>query len=49
MLATLEQHEARGVTYLSDDYPVVWHSASGATVIDVDGNAYTDLTSAFGV
>jgi 4-aminobutyrate aminotransferase-like enzyme len=29
--------------------PIFWESASDATVIDVDGNAYVDLTAAFGV
>lgn len=42
-------YEAPGVTYLGDDFPVFWESASGATVTDVDGNRYLDLTSAFGV
>ena len=41
--------EARGVTYLADDYPIFWESAQGALVTDVDGNRYLDLTSAFGV
>jgi 4-aminobutyrate aminotransferase-like enzyme len=41
--------EARGVTYLADDFPVFWESANGATVTDADGNRYLDLTSAFGV
>ncbi|HEY0798149.1 MAG TPA: aspartate aminotransferase family protein [Candidatus Baltobacteraceae bacterium] len=45
----LRAAEARGVTYLGDDYPVFWQSASGATVTDIDGNQYIDLTSAFGV
>jgi 4-aminobutyrate aminotransferase-like enzyme len=45
----LAAFEAPGVTYLGDDYPVFWQSASGATVTDVDGNRYLDLTSAFGV
>jgi len=45
----LARYEARGVTYLADDYPVFWERASGATVTDVDGNRYLDLTSAFGV
>src|SRR6185437_15797234 len=35
--------------YVADDYPVVWASAHGALVTDVDGNRYLDLTSAFGV
>ncbi|MBV8245070.1 MAG: aspartate aminotransferase family protein [Candidatus Eremiobacteraeota bacterium] len=41
--------ESRGVTYLSDDFPVFWESASGANVFDVDGNAFIDLSGAFGV
>jgi len=49
LLAIVRRHEARGVTYVADDYPIVWGSANGATVTDVDGNTYTDLTSAFGV
>ena len=32
----------------SDD-PIVWESALGANVVDVDGNRYVDLTSGFGV
>jgi 4-aminobutyrate aminotransferase-like enzyme len=45
----LATYEAPGVTYLADDYPVFWESARGAVVVDVDGNRYLDLTSAFGV
>jgi len=41
--------ETRGVTYLADDFPVFWESASGATVRDVDGNRFLDLSAAFGV
>lgn len=47
--ARLAAHESRNVTYLSDDFPIFWESASRATVVDVDGNRYTDLTAAFGV
>jgi 4-aminobutyrate aminotransferase-like enzyme len=47
--AELARYEVRGVTYLADDYPVFWERAAGATVTDVDGNRYLDLTSAFGV
>jgi len=46
---SLRAHESRGVTYLADDFPIFWESASGALVTDVDGNRYIDLTSAFGV
>jgi 4-aminobutyrate aminotransferase/(S)-3-amino-2-methylpropionate transaminase len=41
--------EARGVTYLADDFPVFWERAAGALIVDVDGNRYLDLTAAFGV
>ncbi len=49
LIATLRRYEARGVTYVDERFPVAWERASGATVIDADGNRYTDLTSAFGV
>jgi 4-aminobutyrate aminotransferase-like enzyme len=45
----LQAHESRNVTYIAADFPVFWESASGATVTDVDGNRYIDLTAAFGV
>jgi 4-aminobutyrate aminotransferase-like enzyme len=45
----LQMHESRNVTYIAADFPVFWESASGATVTDVDGNRYIDLTAAFGV
>ncbi|MDQ2864723.1 MAG: aspartate aminotransferase family protein [Candidatus Eremiobacteraeota bacterium] len=49
LLDPLRLHESRNVTYVGDDFPVFWESARGATVTDVDGNRYLDLTSAFGV
>jgi 4-aminobutyrate aminotransferase-like enzyme len=49
LAAELARYEAPGVTYLAGDYPVFWERASGASVVDVDGNRYLDLTSAFGV
>lgn len=49
LAADLARTEARGVTYLADDFPVFWESASGALVYDVDGNRYIDGTAAFGV
>jgi 4-aminobutyrate aminotransferase-like enzyme len=49
LVTPLRAHESRNVTYLGDDFPVFWKSASGATVEDVDGNRYIDLTAAFGV
>jgi 4-aminobutyrate aminotransferase-like enzyme len=45
----LRAHESRNVTYLTNEFPVFWDVASGATVTDVDGNRYIDLTAAFGV
>jgi 4-aminobutyrate aminotransferase/(S)-3-amino-2-methylpropionate transaminase len=47
--ALVSRYEARGVTYVGDDYPVAWAEAHGALVTDVDGNRYLDLTAAFGV
>ncbi len=47
--ALLHAYESRNVTYLADDFPVFWESALGALVVDVDGNEFVDLTSAFGV
>jgi 4-aminobutyrate aminotransferase len=41
--------ESRNVTFLSEEFPVFWESALGATVSDVDGNRFLDLTSAFAV
>ena len=45
----LRRRESHNVTYVGEDFPVFWQSAHGATVTDVDGNRYLDLTSAFGV
>lgn len=47
--ARLKAREQRNVTFVSGDLPVVWESAAGATVRDVDGNEYIDCTAAFGV
>lgn len=49
LLPALRDFESRNVTYIDDDLPIFWESASGATVNDVDGNRYIDLTAAFGV
>lgn len=46
---SLRAHESRNVTYVGDEFPVFWESASGAIVTDVDHNRYIDLTAAFGV
>lgn len=45
----LRAHESHNVTFFSERFPIFWESAQGATVTDVDGNRYIDLTSAFGV
>jgi 4-aminobutyrate aminotransferase-like enzyme len=44
----LARHESRNVTHLAAN-TIFWESASGAIVIDVDGNEYIDCTAAFGV
>lgn len=49
LAARLRLHESRNVTFLSEEFPVFWESAEGATVTDVDGNRYIDCTAAFGV
>jgi 4-aminobutyrate aminotransferase-like enzyme len=46
---TLRAYESRNVTFVDQDFPIFWESASGANVVDVDGNRYIDLTGAFGV
>ncbi len=45
----LRSVESQNVTFLGKEFPVFWRSARGAMVQDVDGNAYLDLTAAFGV
>jgi 4-aminobutyrate aminotransferase-like enzyme len=47
--ALVARYEAPGITYVADDYPIVWASAHGAIVTDADGNRYIDLTGAFSV
>ncbi len=49
LAARLRRVESQNVTYLSDGFPIFWKSARGVRVRDVDGNAYVDLTAAFGV
>lgn len=46
---SLRERESRNVTYLTPEFPVFWETASRATIADVDGNRYIDLTAAFGV
>jgi 4-aminobutyrate aminotransferase-like enzyme len=45
----LRAAESRNITWTSERFPVFWEAARGANVLDVDGNVYVDLTSAFGV
>ena len=47
--ARLAAVESRGVTFLADDFPPFWESASGSEVVDAEGMRYIDFTSAFGV
>ncbi|MFY7952294.1 MAG: aminotransferase class III-fold pyridoxal phosphate-dependent enzyme, partial [Armatimonadaceae bacterium] len=49
--ARLKGSECPQVTYCADDgsFPIFWESGSGCSVVDVDGNHFLDLTSAFGV
>ena len=49
MAFRLSRVESRNVTHLTPAFPVFWEAASGANVMDVDGNVYLDLTGAFGV
>ena len=49
LIPSLRSYESQNVTYVDDEFPVFWESASGATITDVDGNRYIDLTAAFGV
>ena len=41
--------ESRNVTCLAPEAPIFWERARGATVWDVDGNRFIDLTAGFGV
>jgi 4-aminobutyrate aminotransferase-like enzyme len=45
----LQWYESRNVTFVDERFPVFWEATLGATVTDVDGNRYIDLTAAFGV
>jgi 4-aminobutyrate aminotransferase/(S)-3-amino-2-methylpropionate transaminase len=49
LATSLAATEVRGVTFLAPNYPIFWESGDGATITDVDGNRYLDLTGAFGV
>lgn len=45
----LARVESPGVTTFTEAWPIFWERAHGATVVDVDGHSYLDLTAAFGV
>lgn len=51
VLGQLRRFESRNVTFIDPDgsWPIVWESARGVHVRDVEGRAYLDLTAAFGV
>ncbi len=49
LASRLRRVESRNVTHLGADFPVFWRRARGMAVEDADGNAYLDLTGAFGV
>jgi 4-aminobutyrate aminotransferase-like enzyme len=49
LTSPLRAYESRNVTFVDERFPVFWESAFGATVTDVDGNRYIDLTAGFGV
>lgn len=50
-LERLRQYEAPNVTFVDPDggWPIVWVSARGEWVWDVEGRRYVDLTAGFGV
>jgi 4-aminobutyrate aminotransferase-like enzyme len=51
VLDLLRAYESRNVTFLEPDgsWPIVWETAHGLWVRDMDGKRYLDLTAAFGV
>src|SRR3974390_1928340 len=51
VLDLLRAYESRNVTFLEPDgsWPIVWETAHGLWVRDVNGKRYLDLTAAFGV
>ena len=46
---TARRSRRAGHLGVENDDPIVWKSAAGANVEDIDGNVYVDLTSGFGV
>ena len=51
VLSALRAYESPNVTFVAADgsWPIVWERAKGVRVWDAEGNAYLDLTAAFGV
>lgn len=48
--AAAERFEAPGINALYGGHPnIFWREASGANVLDADGNCFVDLTAGFGV
>lgn len=45
----LTARESRGMTLVTESFPVVWERAEGSNVWDADRNRYVDLTAGFGV
>ena len=45
----LRDSESRNITFVNEDYPIFLARARGASVEDVDGNRYVDLSGFFGV
>jgi 4-aminobutyrate aminotransferase-like enzyme len=46
---SLKRYECPQITFTGDPYPVFLKRAFGLNMVDVDGNRYIDLTSAFAV
>lgn len=40
--------ESRNITHVTDAWPIFWADGAGATIRDVDGNVYIDLSAGFG-
>lgn len=49
LLRELAARESRGITMVTESFPMVWERAEGSNVWDADGNRYVDLTAGFGV
>jgi 4-aminobutyrate aminotransferase-like enzyme len=45
----LKRFECPQLTFIADPFPVFLKKASGANIVDVDGNRYLDFTSCFAV